>query len=82
MEYLEAINEKRMLLKIYKQLRVGLKWISLLCQSIVETSLFESIVLIVIVLNSIKMALEDPLAISTPPTIALIEELFLIFYVT
>lgn len=41
--------------------RLFFKRISILCRAIVEHNLFESFILIIIVLNSIKMALDDPL---------------------
>ena len=82
MEYLEAIDATRTLNRLYKNMRISIKWISLLCQSVVETSLFESLVLMVIILNSIKMALEDPLSTTTSPTVATIEEIFLVFYIS
>ena len=39
-----------------------MKKISLLCECIVEHPIFESFILLTIVLNSVKMALDDPLS--------------------
>ncbi len=51
-----------------------------MCQAIVEHNLFESFILIVIILNSIKMALDDPLTNSDNS--ATIENTFIVLYTT
>ena len=47
---------------IIKKVRILLKYISMICEIIVQHALFEAFILIVIMLNSFKMATDDPLA--------------------
>lgn len=65
-------------LAVIKEGRLFFKRISIICRAIVEHNLFESFILIIIVLNSVKMALDDPLTSDdSNPTI---ENTFIVLY--
>lgn len=64
----------------YRRVRVGLKYVSLACERIVGHMLFEAFILLVILLNSIKMATDDPLAAAT--ALPQLETAFTAIYVT
>lgn len=64
MTQLEKIRlmEDSGIILIIKKVRILLKYISMICEIIVQHALFEAFILIVIMLNSFKMATDDPLA--------------------
>jgi hypothetical protein len=64
---------------LYRRVRLFLKYISMLCEKIVGHALFEAFILIVILLNSLKMAMDDPLATET--SLPWAETTFTIIYV-
>ena len=49
----------------YRRFRLFFKYLSMLCEKIVQHTLFEAFILLVILLNSLKMAMDDPLATTT-----------------
>lgn len=64
----------------YRRFRLFFKYLSMLCEKIVQHTLFEAFILLVILLNSLKMAMDDPLA--TTATLPWAETTFTIIYVT
>jgi hypothetical protein len=50
---------------LYRRIRLFLKYVSMFCEKFVGHALFEAFILIVILLNSVKMAMDDPLATET-----------------
>jgi hypothetical protein len=65
---------------LYRRLRLICKYVSMLCQKIVQHALFEAFILVVILLNSLKMATDDPLATTT--NLPEVETAFTAIYVT
>lgn len=55
-------------------------YINLFAFTIIKTKAFESITIAVILLNSITLGMEDPLAVSTTPTQDFVENIFLALY--
>lgn len=65
---------------LYRKLRLFMKYVSMFCNKIVQHPLFEAFILIIILLNSLKMATDDPLATTT--NLPQIETAFTAIYVT
>jgi hypothetical protein len=47
---------------IYRNIMLAKRYTSMACQQIVEHPIFEGFILLVIMLNSLKMATDDPLS--------------------
>lgn len=65
---------------IYRNLMLAKRYTSMACQQIVEHPIFEAFILLVIMLNSLKMATDNPL--STVTTLPWAENTFTAIYVT
>lgn len=69
------------LLNLRKFFMLNMKIISWICQVIVDHPVFDNLVLIVIIWNSIMLCMDDPTSDEDPSYIAkLIDEFFLWFY--
>lgn len=79
-EKIDDYYDKKPLLEIRKAVLRICKAISELCSIIINNSVFEVIVILVIILNTVVLALEDPLSNTQPYPYSEIELFFVIFY--
>jgi hypothetical protein len=79
-ELLKMYNDNYPLLLLRKKILYYLKWISLICYKIIKHQIFEYCSLIVIIMNSILLALENPNVEDTDPVRLQMENVFLILY--
>ena len=64
---------------IYQNILLFMRYFSMSCEKIVEHPIFEGFILVIITLNSIKMATDDPL--STESSLPWAETTFTVIYV-
>lgn len=76
-EAIEALTDKFPLVELRQAILRISAGFSQLCRLLIANALFEALIITIIIMNTVTLAMEDPLAAAQHPTLQFLDELYL-----